>query len=124
VASGFGLFQADRGNLSHQGVATRLADALRRGAQSAAANDSIDFLAVDWFVYAELEVDEVRGTFGVVPKDQRAVKAGSTTPWEPGGLSPYQYRAGQRAAEERGRRYDSYGAAPATTPAPTGAPRS
>jgi hypothetical protein len=42
-----GLFQYDRGYLSHQGVAVRLADALRRGAPSAAANHSIDFLAVD-----------------------------------------------------------------------------
>ena len=32
TASGMGLFQYDRGHLSHQGVALRLADALRRGA--------------------------------------------------------------------------------------------
>ena len=116
VASGLGLFQADRGNLSHPGVATRLADALRRGAQSAEAHNSIDFLAVDWFDYAERHVDEVRDVLGVVAKDPRAVEAGSATPWEPGGISSYQYRAGQRAAEEQARRYDSYGATPRTEP--------
>ena len=36
----------------------RLADALCRGALSAAANRSIDFLTVDWFEYAELPLDD------------------------------------------------------------------
>jgi len=112
TASGLGLFRYDRGHLSHEGVAVRLADALRRGARSAAANHSIDFLAVDWFEHAELPVDDVRDRLGIVPKDRRAVEAGSATPWEPGGISVYQYRAGTEAAEQRGRRYDSYGATP------------
>jgi hypothetical protein len=112
TASGMGLFQYDRGHLSHEGVAVRLADALRRGALSAAANHSIDFLAVDWFEHAELPLDDVRERLGIVPKDPRAVGAGSPTPWEPGGISAYQYRAGKEAAAQRGRTYDSYGAAP------------
>jgi hypothetical protein len=112
TASGMGLFQYDRGHLSHHGVALRLADALRRGALSAAANHSIDFLSVDWFDYAELPVDDVRERLGIMAKDPRAVEVGSTTPWEPGGISAYQYRAGAEAAERSGRSYDSYGAAP------------
>jgi hypothetical protein len=113
VATGMGLFQYDRGHLSHEGVAVRLADALRRGALSAAANHSIDFLTVDWFQHAEQPTEDVRRQLGVVAKDPRAVEAGSPTPWEPGGISAFQYRAGQQAADQHGRRYDSYGATPA-----------
>jgi len=112
TASGMGLFQYDRDHLSHQGVAVRLADALRRGALSAAANHSIDLLAVDWFEHAATPIDEVRRELGIVTKDPRAVRAGSPTPWEPGGISVYQYQAGRDAAELRGHRYDSYGATP------------
>jgi hypothetical protein len=112
AASGLGLFQYDRGHLSHQGVAVRLADALRRGALSAAANQSIDFLAVDWFEHAEQPIDIVRERLGIVPKDERAIKAGSTTPWDPGGISAYQYRTGRQAAQRHHRSYNSYGATP------------
>jgi hypothetical protein len=112
AAAGMGLFEASRGHLSQQGMAIRFADAMRRGALSAAANTSIDFLAVDWFEYAETPIDEVRERLGIVAKDARAVEAGSVTPWEPGGISPYQYRAGNRSADEAGRPYDSYGATP------------
>jgi hypothetical protein len=113
TASGMGLFQYDRGHLSHQGVAVRLADALRRGALSAAANHSIDFLAVDWFQYADLPLDTVRSRLGIVSKDPRAIDAGSTSPWEPGGISSFQYSAGAAAAEQASRPFDPYGATPA-----------
>jgi len=53
-----------------------------------------------------------RDLLGFVPKDPRAVEAGSATPWEPGGISAYQYRAGHDAAERFDRPYDSYGATP------------
>jgi hypothetical protein len=112
TASGMGLFQYDRGHLSHEGVAVRLADALRRGALSAAANHSIDFLAVDWFEHAELPINEVRDRLGIVAKNPRAIEVGSATPWEPGGISAYQYQAGHDAAEQHDRPYDSYGATP------------
>jgi len=112
TASGLGLFHYDRGHLSHQGVAVRLADALRRGALSAAANHSIDFLTVDWFEHAETPIDEVRHQLGIVPKDARAIEAGSATPWGPGGISEFQHRAGSEAAERHHRTYDSYGATP------------
>jgi hypothetical protein len=93
-------------------VAVRLADALRRGALSAAANHSIDYLAVDWFELADLDLAEVRERLGVVAKSERAIEVGSSSPWEPGGISTFQYRAGQDAAVRRGRRYESYGASP------------
>jgi hypothetical protein len=112
AAIGMGLFEYDRGHLSHEGMVVRLADAMRRGALSGAANHSIDFLSVDWFDYASLPLDEVRARLGVVAKSPHAIGAGSVTPWEPGGISPYQYAAGLRRADELGRAYDSYGAVP------------
>jgi hypothetical protein len=112
TATGMGLFEYDRGHLSHAGMAARLGDAMRRGALCAAANQSIDFLAQDWFEYAEIAVPDLRARFGVVDKDPRAIQAGSVTPWEPGGISEYQYEAGQRAAIDAGRAFDAFGAVP------------
>ena len=91
----------------------RLADAMRRGALCAAALDGPDLLSVDWFAHADRPIDEVRAEFGIAPKSDRAIAAGSVGPWSPGGISPFQYRAGRAAAEAAGREYDSYGATPA-----------
>ena len=112
TAIGMGLFEYDRGHLSHEGMAVRLADALRRGALSAASNHSIDFLSVDWFDHAELSVEEARDRLGIVAKTPHAIAAGSVSPWERGGISEYQHNAGRRRAEETGRDYDSFGATP------------
>jgi hypothetical protein len=114
AATGMGLFQYDRGHLSHQGMAVRLADAMRRGALSAAANGGTDLMALDWFAFADLPLTEARARLGVPEKDRRAVDAGSVSPWEPGGISPYQYDAGRTAADRAGREYDSHGASPPT----------
>jgi hypothetical protein len=113
LASGAGLFHYDRGHLSHQGMAVRLADAMRRGALCAAHANGPDLLKIDWFERAARSVDEVRAELGVVPKAEHAIEVGSVTPWEPGGISPFQYECGRRAAEAAGRKYDSYGARPA-----------
>ena len=91
-------------------MAVRLADALRRGALIGAHAGGPDLLRIDWFERAHLPVDEVRAELGVVPKSELAIEAGSVGPWEAGGISPYQYEAGQRKAEAEGRDYDSYGA--------------
>jgi hypothetical protein len=112
AAMGMGLFEYDRGHLSHAGMAVRLADALRRGALSAKENQSIDFLAVDWFAYAAQPLVEVRRQLGIVPKDARALDAGSVSPWERGGISPFQYEHAQTRAAERGVEYESHGAVP------------
>jgi hypothetical protein len=113
LASGAGLFHYDRGHLSHEGMAVRFADAMRRGALCAAAHtNGVDLLEIDWFAHAARPLDEVRAEFGVVPKSEHAVAVGSVTAWEQGGISPYQFDCGRQAAEAAGRVYDSFGAAP------------
>jgi hypothetical protein len=112
MATGMGLFQYDRGHLSHEGMAVRLADALRRGALIGAHAHGPDLLTIDWFERAHLPIEVVREEMGVVAKSDAAVEAGSVTPWEAGGISPYQYAAGQRKAEAEGRVYESFGATP------------
>ena len=113
AAVGMGLFEYDRGHLSHEGMAARLADAMRRGALSAATNQGIDFLSVDWFRFADLPIEEARDHLGIVAKAPSAIAAGSVNPWEPGGISEYQHNAGRLRAEQSGHAYDSYGASPA-----------
>ena len=107
LPSGAGLFQSDGGHLSRAGVATRLGDAMRRGAL---CTGSVDFLRVDWFAVADQPVARVRSHFGVVDKAPGAVEQGSVGPWEPGGISPFQWEAGQAMARTLGRPYDAFGA--------------
>jgi hypothetical protein len=109
LRSGAGLFEYDGGHLSRAGMATRVADALRRGAQCPGSND---FMATDWFELAHLTVEEVRSRFGVGPKSPQAVAAGSVGPWEKGGISPFQIDAGREAARRAGRPFDPFGATP------------
>lgn len=106
IESGAGLFQADKGHLSKQGMPARLGDAMRRGAMC-----SVDLMGIDWFLYADASVEEARRELKMVPKAGSALSAGSVGPWERGGISPYQLRSGQRLAEEDGREYESFGAA-------------
>ncbi|MEL6894451.1 MAG: hypothetical protein AAFP84_22875, partial [Actinomycetota bacterium] len=104
-----GLFEADPGHLDAAGMPQRFADALRRGAL---CHGSTDFLAVDFWSLADQPVDDVRTHFGIVPKSDAARQGGSVGPWEPGGMSPFQLRAGRSMAEVSGRPYDSFGATP------------
>jgi hypothetical protein len=113
LASGAGLFEYDRGHLSHEGMAVRLADALRRGALVGAHAGGPDLLRIDWFEHAARPVDDVRAELGVVPKSEHALEAGTVGPWEPGGISPFQHAEGARKASAAGREYDAYGATPA-----------
>ncbi len=108
LRSGAGLFEASPGQLSRQGVAVRLADAMRRGALTPGTHD---FLATDWFELAPLPLGEVRARFGIVPKRDAALAAGSVGPWEPGGISEYQWRCGEELAARDGRPYEPFGAA-------------
>ena len=114
LRTGAGLFEYDQGHLSAGAeMAIRLGDAMRRGAwctDRETGSDSIDFLRIDWFALADRPLDEVRERFAVRAKDERAVAAGSVTPWEPDGISPFQLRSGREAAERDGRPYESYGA--------------
>ncbi len=112
LASGAGLFRYDRGHLSHEGMAVRLADAMRRGALVGAHAGGPDLLNIDWFLHAARPVEDVRTELGIVPKAEHAIEVGSVTPWERGGISPFQYECGRQAAETAGRVYDAYGASP------------
>jgi hypothetical protein len=107
LRTGAGLFEYSPGHLSESGMAVRVADAMVRGAR---CRGSVDFLRTDWFELAGLPVDEVRERFGLTPKSDTAVAAGSVGPWEPGGISPFQVDAGRAAAAAAGRTYDPYGA--------------
>jgi hypothetical protein len=102
LASGAGLFEADAGHLHTSGMAVRLADAMRRGALT---QGSHDFLDLDWFALADRPVAVVRSEIGLVPKDPRALAAGSAGPWEPGGISAFQLTSARAAAEADAREY-------------------
>jgi hypothetical protein len=115
-----GFFQYDRGHISGdpERMAARLADAMYRGAKAAWHLDDngrsaeTDLLATDWFAYADWPLDDVRAHLGLLPKSLHAIEAGSVSPWEHGGMSPFQYAHGQQFAEAECRQYDSYGALP------------
>ena len=114
LQTGAGLFEAFPGQLSRKGMAVRLADALRRGALShgPGGEPDVDLLAVDWFALADQPVDELRGRFNVVPKSPEAVAAGSSGPWQPGGISEFQYTSAAERAARAGLTYRSHGATP------------
>jgi hypothetical protein len=102
-----GIFRADPGHLADDGMAERLADALRRGAQ---CHGSVDFLCTDFFSIADQPIGDVRKRFGVVPKSNEALVAGSPGPRTAGGISEFQLRAGRQLADDEGRHYDTFGA--------------
>jgi hypothetical protein len=116
LRAGAGLFESSPGHLtSHPGLAVRLSDAMRRGANChdrETGSDSIDFLRVDWFELAPLPVADARERFSLVAKSDEATRAGSVGPWEPGGISPFQMNSGRELAARLGRTYDPLGAAP------------
>ena len=116
-----GFFEYNRGHLSRDAdrMGVRLGDAMYRGAKLAwhlddtGRSNETDLLATDWFQHADRQLDELRAEFGLLEKSARARDAGSVSPFEPGGISPFQYENGQRVAEAEHRPYDSYGAIPA-----------
>ena len=115
-----GFFEYDRGHISGdpERMAVRLADAMYRGAKLAwylddhDRSNETDLLATDWFAYADWPVDDVRAHLGLLPKAQPAIEAGSVSPWEPGGISPFQFARGGESARAENRPYDFYGAVP------------
>jgi hypothetical protein len=116
-----GFFEYDRGHLSSDvdRMSIRLADAMYRGAMLAwHVNDtdpgrSTDLLATDWFAHADRPIEDVRAELGLRPRSERAIAAGSKTPWERGGISPFQYAHGRDVAHHEEHEYDAYGAEPA-----------
>jgi hypothetical protein len=114
LMAGAGLFEYDMGHLSRtteqaERMAVRMANAMYRGAK---CNFKADLLKVDWFGHADWPVDDVRRELNIIPKSEDAYAAGSVSPWERGGISPFQFECGQRHAADEGRDYESYGAAP------------
>ncbi|HZC73148.1 MAG TPA: hypothetical protein VE442_20810 [Jatrophihabitans sp.] len=95
LAAGAGLFEADAGHMHTSGMATRLADAMRRGALTTGSHD---FLDLDWFAIADRPVRVVRDEVGLVPKDATALDAGSASPWELGGITDYQLESARATA--------------------------
>jgi hypothetical protein len=95
-------------------MAVRVADAMRRGALSHGLDGSsdVDFLGIDWFALADQSVAELRERFAITPKSAAAMAAGSVGPWEPGGISEYQFASARRSAAVAGQSYDSHGACP------------
>ena len=111
LATGAGLFEASPGHFSSSpSMAVRLSDAMRRGAlcrdQSTGA-DSIDFLKLDWLSLAHVPCEELRTRFNLVSKSPEAVAAKSVGPWEAGGISPFQIKAGKDMAARAGVAYDA-----------------
>ena len=111
LRTGAGLFEAFPGQLSRDGVAVRIADAMRRGAL---VDGSIDFLGIDWFEVAALPLDAARSRFAVVAKAPSAVEAGSVGPRDQGGISEYQLTEGRALAARNGVPYEAYGATATT----------
>jgi hypothetical protein len=116
-----GFFEYDRGHLSRDvdRMAVRLADATYRGAilathlnESGRGSKATDLLATDWFAVADRQLDDLREEYGLPPRSAAAIAAGSTTPWERGGISPFQYAHGRDAAHAEEHEYDSFGAEP------------
>ena len=115
-----GFFEYDRGHISRdpERMATRLADAMYRGAKLAWHLDDngrsaeTDLLATDWFAYADWPIDDVRADLGLLPKSLKTLEAGSVGPWEPGGISPFQYVHGEELSAVENRPYESFGALP------------
>jgi len=96
-------------------MATRVADAMRRGALSHGLDGGaadVDLLGVDWFALADVPILDLRQRFAIGPKSAAAVAAGSAEPFEPGGISDYQWATTKAATEAGGDVYDSFGATP------------
>jgi hypothetical protein len=108
LASGAGLFEADRGHLSQPGMAVRIADAMRR---AALCTGSTDFMAADWFAIADKPVAVLRSELILPVKSEEALRAGSVGPWDAGGISPYQVNSGRKLAAAEGREYRGPGGA-------------
>jgi hypothetical protein len=115
-----GFFRSDPGHISRdpEGMGVRLGDAMSRGKHLAqnlevqGASDRSDLLGVDWFAYADLDLNSVRQLFSLPGKSTRAVAVGSVGPWEFGGMSHNQLLLGQQRAKAEGREYECWGAAP------------
>jgi hypothetical protein len=104
LASGAGLFEAAPGHLGTPGAATRVADAMRRGALLTGSND---FLELDWFALADRPLAVVRDSLHLTDKQLPAAVA-SPGPWAQGGITPYQLTAARAQASAAGVDYQPW----------------
>ena len=102
VEQGAGMFfAADAGHLSRAGMSVRLADAFLRG-----ANCGRDLMTIDWFDYAAWPIEDVRRELAITAKCPEAIAAGSASPWQADGITPFQLRMGQELADQQNRIYE------------------
>jgi hypothetical protein len=94
LAEGAGLFQADPGHLRSGAMASRLADAMRRGAE---LDGSHDFLDLDWFTVADHPIPLLRQQVGLTGK-RLPPGTNSPGPWDVGGITPFQLDAARAQA--------------------------
>lgn len=92
-----GVLQADPGHLSQPGMATRVADALRRG--RICHQDVLH--GIDYFEYVDLPIEEARAALSIVPKGDDALSAGSAGVWESAGITAYQREHGDPRFQPR-----------------------
>ncbi|MGF1469321.1 MAG: hypothetical protein ACFCGT_24650 [Sandaracinaceae bacterium] len=81
-----GVLQADEHHLQRDGMAERLADALRRG--RLCHRDVMT--GIDYFELVDLPLDEARRRLGIVPKSAEAIRAGSVGIDDPEGITGTQ----------------------------------
>jgi hypothetical protein len=86
IPTAFGSFDVNPGHLSTTGMATRLADAMRRGALV-----GTDLMNIDWFDLAHHNLSDVRLQFALPDKSPAAIDAGSASIWQRAAYSAYQW---------------------------------
>jgi hypothetical protein len=94
-ASAAGPFEADAGDLSTKGMATRPAGAMRRGALTCGSHE---FMDLDWFTLADRPVAVVGHEIALVAKDPAVLTLGWPGPWQPAGISKFALQRARAAA--------------------------
>ena len=97
-----GEWRFDSGTRSGGARSARIAKRARTASTTSASTGS------RWRIYPSRTA---RARFNVTPKSDDAMAAGSVGPWQPGGISPFQERAGREQARRDDRRFEANGAA-------------
>ena len=86
---GGGVLNADKGHLDIPGMPERVADAIRRGR---ICNRDVMY-GIDYFVYKDRKIEDVRKELGIVPKDKDIESPGV---WDPKGITEFQRSIGNK----------------------------
>jgi hypothetical protein len=84
---GGGVLNADKGHLDLPGMPERVADAIRRGR---ICNKDVMY-GIDYFEYKDLQIESVRETLNIVPKDNQIDSPGV---WDSKGITTFQRKQG------------------------------